>query len=342
MKFSVGYQYPDEGGERFPEIVADYRGYVAEVYFAWGDAASARSPAASASGYDVDEAEAVLRDDLAELRRSGVRLNLLFNANCYGSKCVSRELERDVLETVAKAAPDSITTASPFIALCVRARYPDLPIRASVNMNLASPAEMEYLADMFDSFCSARELNYDFEGLKAVREWTKRNGKEAVVLVNSGCLWRCPAHAFHDNLVAHFSELRQDEVRQGFDPVFCRKFYSSPAKRETFLEHITFIRPEDLHRYEGCADLFKLATRTHSNVRLVLEAYSSGRFSGNLFDLTEPGHGPCFGNAVLDNTRFPPDWWERRSRCRRECGSCGMCRKLLPRLLSVCETDDRM
>ena len=342
MKFSVGYQYPDEGGERFPEIVGDYRDHVAEVYFAWGDAASARSPASSASGYSTDEGEAILREDLQELRRTGVKLNLLFNANCYGAKCVSKDLEREVLETIEKARPDSVTTASPFIAACIRERHPKLALRASANMNLGSVAELGYLADRFDSFCVARELNYDFGELTNVREWARRNGKEIVILVNSGCLWRCPAHAFHDNLVAHFAELRQDDVRQGFDPVFCRRFYSSAANRETFLEHITFIRPEDLRRYADRADLFKLATRTHANPRLVLEAYASGRFTGNLFDLTEPNHGLRFRNQVLDNTRFPADWWESRARCSHACGSCGRCRELLPRLLLDSDEDDRM
>lgn len=342
MRFSVGYQYPDEGGERFPEIVGDYREHVAEVYFAWGDAASARSPASSASGYSTEEGEAILREDLQELRRTGVKLNLLFNANCYGAKCVGKDLEREALDAVEKARPDSVTTTSLFIAACIRERHPQLALRASANMNLESVAELGYLEDRFDSFCVARELNYDVEELARVREWAIRNGKEIVILVNSGCLWRCPAHAFHDNLVAHFAELRQADVRQGFDPVFCRRFYSSAANRETFLEHITFIRPEDLRRYAGSADLFKLATRTHANPRLVLEAYTSGRFTGNLFDLTEPGHGPRFENAILDNTRFPSDWWEQRARCDHDCEGCGRCRRMLGSLLVGSSTEDRM
>lgn len=342
MRFSVGYQYPDEGGERFPEIVGDYREHVAEVYFAWGDTASARSPAVSASGYAPEDGAAILREDLDELRKSGVKLNLLFNANCYGTKCVSKDLEREVLGTIDAVRPNSVTTASPFVAAVIRERNPALPIRASVNMNLESVHELDYLADRFDSFCVARELNYDIEELKRIRVWAKRCGKEIVLLANSGCLWRCPAHAFHDNLVAHFAELKQDEVRQGFDPVFCRRFYSSSANRERFLENVTFIRPEDLPHYADCADLVKLATRTHANPRLVLEAYASGRFTGNLFDLTEPSHGPRFPNQILDNVRFPPDWWEFRSHCDHTCVKCGNCRRLMSRLLVDFEGEDRI
>ena len=78
MKFSVGYQYPDEEyGERFPEILQDYADSVAELYFAPGNEPGARSPAADASGLDEAEAWDILTEDLIETRKLGIRLNLL-------------------------------------------------------------------------------------------------------------------------------------------------------------------------------------------------------------------------------------------------------------------------
>ena len=58
-----------------------------------------------------------------------------------------------------------------------------------------------------------------------------------------------------------------------FDPVFCRRFYGEKQHRAEYLAHSTLIRPEDIRHYEGLVPLIKLATRTHSNPRLVLEAY---------------------------------------------------------------------
>lgn len=102
MNFTVGYQYPDEGGEsRFPEIVKDYRPLVDEVYFAAGNDPGARSPAALASGLEEDEAGKILLEDLLELKHSGVRLNLLLNANCYGTSCISVALAKQVLDRAA-------------------------------------------------------------------------------------------------------------------------------------------------------------------------------------------------------------------------------------------------
>jgi len=299
MRFSVGYQLPDEGGERFSEIVSDYRETVGEVYFAAGDAPSARTPAADASGYSPDDAESILREDLASLRTLGVKLNLLFNANCYGGAAVSKTLEATAKAAVERYCPDSVTTASLFLATRLKKAFPSLPIRASVNMNLGSVEELAYVAESFDAYCVSRELNYDLDSLAHIKAWADANGKELVLLANSGCLRNCPAHAFHDNLVAHFAEIDPQDVVKDFQPVFCRTFYASEANRAGFLEHASFIRPENVAAYAPYASLVKLATRTHPNPRLVIDAYSRGRFTGNLFDLTEPNHGLRFKGKVL-------------------------------------------
>ena len=337
LTYSIGYQYPDDDGERFPAIVADYADAVSEVYFSPGDMPSARTPAADASGLDAETADAILSEDIAELRRIDVRLSLLFNANCHGGAAVSQTLERRVCECVDRYKPDSATTASIFIAFCLKRHYHNMPVRTSVNMNLATPEEMEYVAEWFDAYCPSRELNYDLEGLERVKAWAYANGKELVILANSGCIRNCPAHAFHDNLVAHFAEIDPNEVVKGFQPVFCRTFYAQEKNRAGFLEHASFIRPEDIASYAEYASLFKLATRTHPNPRLVIDAYSRGRFTGNVFDLTEPNHGVWFRGKVLDGARIPAEWHKVKSRCRRNCAECGLCRRVLADALVDCE-----
>ena len=223
LTYSIGYQYPDDDGERFPAIVADYADAVSEVYFSPGDMPSARTPAADASGLDAETADAILSEDIAELRRIDVRLSLLFNANCHGGAAVSQTLERRVCECVDRYKPDSATTASIFIAFCLKRHYHNMPVRTSVNMNLATPEEMEYVAEWFDAYCPSRELNYDLEGLERVKAWAYANGKELVILANSGCIRNCPAHAFHDNLVAHFAEI--DPESTPFEETFMTANY---------------------------------------------------------------------------------------------------------------------
>ena len=337
LTFSVGYQLPDDGGERFPDIVSDYRDAVSEVYFAAGDAPSARTPSADASGYAPDEAEAILQEDLSSLRAQGVKLNLLCNANCYGGAAVSKTLEAATAAAIERYRPDSVTTASLFLANRIKKNFPGLSVRASVNLNLASVEELSYVSESFDSYCVSRELNYDLAALGGIRKWADANGKSLVILANSGCLRNCPAHAFHDNLVAHFAEIDPADVVKDFQPVFCRSFYALPENRAGFLEHASFIRPENLREYAQYASLVKLATRTHPNPRLVIDAYCRGRFTGNLFDLTEPNHGPRFKGKVLDGARVADAWWLAKSRCRHDCVSCGLCRKVFAEALVDCE-----
>ena len=55
---------------------------------------------------------------------------------------------------------------------------------------------------------------------------------------------------------------------------------------------------------------------------MVIDAYARRSYHGNLADLFEPGHGPTFAPYVIDNDRFPSDWFEKTSVCSKNCESC--------------------
>ena len=196
---------------------------------------------------------------------------------------------------------------------------------------------LEYAAEYFDSFCIQRDINYHMNTLKNIAKWARRNEREICLLANSGCLRNCAGQIFHDNLVAHIREMKKEECCMNFEPVFCRKFYASEKHRLEWLAHSTIIRPEDTFRYKSITGLMKLATRTHANPRLVIDAYSRGRFTGNLLDLTEPGHGLFFQGEILDNTLIPLDYWEKRTHCAEICRRCGYCSKIMESSLIRCE-----
>ena len=58
---------------------------------------------------------------------------------------------------------------------------------------------------------------------------------------------------------------------------------------------------------------------------VVVDAYAKRRYHGNLADLFEPGHGPLFAPWVVDNDRFPADWYEKTSTCSKNCTECNYC-----------------
>jgi hypothetical protein len=336
VKFAVGYQLPDEGEPPFSALVREFSSCVEEVYFPWLDMPSGRSPMASASGFTEAEAEAALMADLAEIRRAGVKLNLLMNASCYGPRAHSRGLQREVLAVVGRLSEafglDVVTTMSPFIAGAVKGAFPGIDVRASVNMRLGAESAMECVLDLFDSFHVQRELNRDLARLRELRAWAEERGKRLHILANSGCLAFCPVQTFHDNLVSHEREIDARDSVPSEHPALCWRFYGKRENWAAFLRN-TWIRPEDVRRYEGLFPAMKLATRQHSDPRRVIEAYSSGRYAGNLCDLLEPGHARAFAPHVFDNSRFPPDWFERTSACGRRCAGCGYCAAVLDRVL---------
>lgn len=337
MKFAVGYQLPGEDDEPMVEIIADYAEHIAEVYFPWADLPSGRAPLASRRGYTDWTAQRELERDLVRLRELGMKLDLLFNAACYGGRAISEWLEnqvRSVLDYMEAGVggADIVTTTSPFIARTVKRYFPAVEVRASVNMRIGTIKGMAYLADVFDSYHVQREHNRDLGYLRELKAWADSAGKRLIMLVNSGCMIHCSGQSFHDNMVAHEAEIDECRNVTGWNAHTCWRFLQDPANRVCVLQN-TWVRPEDLHHYEGLFEVVKLATRMHARPRAVIDAYVNRRFRGNLLDLMEPGFGPAFAPSVIDNTRFPEDWFTRTSTCDRRCHACDYCAQVLERVL---------
>lgn len=331
MKFAVGYQQP-QNGESFSSIVADYCSKINEVYFSWTRAVSGRPV------LDRDlNSQYILEEELQTLRSSGIKLDLLFNANCYGARAVSKSLEYEIKSTIEhlgciECFPEIVTTTSPMIAQTIKKYFPKIEVRASVNMRISTIQAMNYVADIFDSFYLQRDLQRNLDYVKKIHDWCDVNDKNLCLLVNSGCLRFCPGQTFHDNLIAHSADAENVDNISDWNPHVCWKLYSDPKNYVEILKS-TWIRPEDLSQYEGIVDTVKLATRQHSHPRMVIGAYTDGYFSGNLLDLFEPGFSPTFAPNFIDNTSFPVDWAERIRECSNECEGCNYCKQVIGKVL---------
>jgi collagenase-like PrtC family protease len=330
MKFAVGYQLAEAGEPSFVEVVAEFADSVAEVYFPWVAMPSGRPPI----GLGDPSAAERLEADLRALREMGVRLDLLLNANCYGPDAAGRKLQRAVTDLLDRLAEkvggvETVTTASPAVAHVVKTHAPNVEVRASVNMRIGTPAAMEYVADLFDAYTVRRECNRDLAHLTRLKRWADARGKRLVMLANSGCLADCPGQTFHDNLVAHQADAAAGD---GFIPHVCWKILRDRAAWPAILQ-ATWVRPEDLHHYDGLFDVVKLATRLHDRPWIVLRAYAQRRWRGNLLDLLEPTFSAALAPHAIDNARFPADWFDRSGPCGRRCESCDYCRRVLDEVL---------
>ncbi len=300
LKFSIGYQLPDR--DSIAELVLANQSRIGEVYFPWLGVPDGRGVSICSPN---DQAE--MEEELYMIADAGIKLNLLWNANCYGDQAISVNLADTVRSAIGYLKKEInlsiLTTTSLFVAEVAKKSFPDIEIRASVNMAIGSLEGMRYVSSYFDSFYLKRELNRDLNAIRTLKE----SGKKIYLLANSGCLRNCSAHTFHDNLVAHEKNAaRYKNEWPGFRGV-CWPYYSDRKNHLSFLTDTTWIRPEDVHSYEGLVDGIKLATRTNLDPRRVIEAYVKESFDGNMLTLCEPDFS---GLAEIRNKSFPADWLE--------------------------------
>ena len=291
MKYAVGLQ--KRNSEEFLQTIIENKEHIYEVYFSWGDFPNGRSNQLTHE-YDTPwELQAGQMAALRTLSEAGIAFNLLFNANCYGKDSQSRSFFEKVGMTIDYVAEhyglQSVTTTSPLIAKFIRNNFEQLEVRASVNMEIGSVQGMDYLAEYFDSYYMKRECNRDFEQIKMLHRWAEEKGKKLFLLANSGCMNFCSAHMFHDNLVAHESEIAQMDNAYDFQGM-CREYLSKEENYSHLITDTNFIRPEDMHLYEPYFAAAKLATRVHKNPGMVLNSYVRGRYHGNILELLEPAH----------------------------------------------------
>lgn len=289
MKFCVGLPKNDD---KFIDCIIENKNHVHEVYFSWGDFASGRSAQTEGDLLPWELIE-IQKNALQKLSQNGIKLNLLFNANCYGKDAQSRAFFEKIGQTADYVKQNfglaSVTTASPLIAKFFKNNFEDIEVRASVNMEIGTAEGIDYLADYFDSFYIKRELNRDKESIKKLADFAKSIDKKLFMLANSGCLNFCSAHNFHDNLVAHEAKIAKMDNCYNFGGI-CHEFLKKPENVFKIIERTNFVRPEDIDSYDGLVTASKLATRIHKNPTEVLKSYINKRYSGDILRLLEPAH----------------------------------------------------
>lgn len=329
MKFMIGYQ--PRRDRSLLDAIEKNAAHITEVYFSWGDLPNGRGAGGTVSFSEKELSEKMLRE-LKDIRKCGVDLNLLLNGNCYGKDAQSKPFFYTLGDTIDYLTDQlglvSVTTTSPLIARFVKENFPTVTVRASVNMSIGTVEGMEYVADLFDSFYLQREQNRNIACVERLRDWCHERGKTLFGLANSGCLNHCSAHTFHDNLVSHEREIARMDNAYVFEGQ-CAAYLQDAVKRQEWLRLTNFIRPEDVHLYEGLFDGMKLATRVNSNPAAIVNAYVKGSFSGAVHALLEPNHAQRFYPSVVENKKIPADFGERVLHCDKACEECGYCRNAL-------------
>ena len=329
-KFAFGYFFEKRNGFTFRDLVEQYAPYLKEVYFPWPGLLSARELEG-----DPLPLRKKLIDDLKFCRSKGLDLDLLVNATCYGNISFTPAQREDYYAQLRELSshglmPEIVTTTSPYIAKISKNFDPSVDRRASVNMRLISTIAMEYVSKEFDSFYLCRDIQRDLPTVKTFARWGEKNGKALCLLANSGCLRFCPWQTFHETLLSHHFKHALPEIKKLKMPSTLCSGLIADKQFEEILRG-SWIRPEDLFRYEPYVSVIKLSTREADHPDLILKAYTSGSFDGNLLHLLDPDFSCFVAPKIFDNKSFPKEWSEGKiaGHCAANCTHCGKCTEVL-------------
>ena len=331
-KFAVGHyltEKPDDPAS-FAELARRFAPRLREVYFPWPGLSNAR-----AKVYNKPDDEERIATDLKYCRKHGMKLDILANATCYGEKAFTEEQRLQIVGIIKRLDelglyPEIVTTTSPYIAKVFRTNFPDIEVRASVNMRLRNTLALEYLAPFYDSYYICRDVQRDLPTFRRMAAWCRNNGKKLCMLANSGCVRNCPWQVFHETLLSHkFTDtFREMDLLQA--DLVCNALFKKQKKLSDFLR-CTWIRPEDVHVFEPELETIKLSTREAKYPMEIVEAYINASYDGNLLHLMDPYHGYGFRPNRVDNKSFPADWVTSgiAGKCADNCTHCGKCEQIL-------------
>jgi len=218
----------------------------------------------------------------------GLEFSYLLNAPCLGNLQYSRKGYRqliNLLEWIDQSGADSVIVSIPYLIDLVRKRFPRLNVKVSstAHVNTVRKA-LQYEEMGVEEIIIDEHINREFKTLEAIRKAVKCNLE---LIVNNICLWQCPYNYEHINHDGHAS-------REGEEEQYCYLQYpgylclyrklTDPVE----LLKSPWIRPEDIHHYEGLGyDHFKITERFKRTPLLLehVKAYEDRRYDGNLLDL---------------------------------------------------------
>ena len=189
-----------------------------------------------------------------------------------------------------------------------------------------------------------RSLNHDLKGLEAIRNavdkyWT---GTKIEILVNEGCIYSCPFKVNHDIVISQMNDRIASPVLQaqdnptGFDLGMLNEKYGCI---DHFKDHpsellrMPFVRPEDVHHFEGLADILKLSGKIKGPEFLnkCFQAYKAREFEGNLLELLDATENVKHQEYIF-NDMIPAGFFDMLSTCNKNCHSCNYCEKVMDKV----------
>lgn len=230
--------------------------------------------------------ETDLRRYIRLLENHGITFNYLLNGSCFGNQEWTRPWQKKVTTLLTKAGDMGVrrvTVSTPFLLELVKRRFPEFKVRVGIYAQVDTPRRARFWEELgadaitLESF----SINRNFRRLAAIRQAVHC---DLQLIANHVCLMNCPLQSYHQNGFAHASD---DSDTLFIDYCLLRCSRMRLADPSQFIKS-PWIRPEDIAAYVAMGyTTFKLLERGIPSAELLrrIQAYSAGRFEGNLAGL---------------------------------------------------------
>ncbi|MBC8521394.1 MAG: U32 family peptidase [Methanomicrobia archaeon] len=285
---------------------------------------------------------AALIDDIKEqtayAHQHHVRMNVVMNPSCLGGYHLTFEgykMFEWYFNELNKADVDGVTVAEPYLIELLR----DFPMETVISCvaHVDSPQRAEFFDALgADTITVDTNINRNFGVLKAIMRAVDCTIR---ILVNEGCLYKCPFRHSHFNLFSHITTSSLNARSQPlntFGDYYFDKCISIRVRDPSQIIRSPWIRPEDVKEYEAIGiEEFKISGRANT-VNWILndmQAYSSRSYEGNLLDLLDcPAELKdmfFIDNADLEGAI---NQWKG---CKKICEECRYCDELTSKVVGV-------
>ena len=335
LEFSVPYNNDPETLKEILRLKKHNKNSIREIYLSGPHQYSGsgrRSPEIK-----IDE----LIQVVDKIHKEGIRINLIFNPTCEGSDWYSTDIVASKMEYIRKLheehGVEAITIANPIYIKEVRKRFPDMEICASVLGDIdCLQRAILYKKAGANVITPDININRNLKLLKKIKEATNT---ELRLMVNEGCLYKCPFRKFHFNYTSH----RSKELEFNGDDSFadflseCLSVFSNDHSQ---VLKSCWIRPEDVSKYSEITSFFKIVGRNmpKSMVVRTTKAYLEESWGGDLLDLMAASlkrfslaYGAYLDNKGLGEEKF----FEKVTSCDRNCNQCNYCLELAKKLIKL-------
>lgn len=272
-----------------------------------------------------------------------IKLHYLINGNYYANNFYERGQE--VIDHVRSLDVDMLTLNNTYMMRAVdfmaelrksgRKGTAPLELKNSVNNIVQNVKDVKFMVEVLGitSLIVDRSLNRDLDELKKIKKYCDKHGASITMLVNEACIVDCKWKNFDDMMIAQTNaESNVHVIKFVHNRLGCADFFdANPAE---YLK-TGFTLPTDLAKFDGLADVIKLAGRDTALVKWIAMCRAYMLEDGNVpimyLFATKPAP-ELF--QITSNTLEDQNFTKITNNCKNVCGDeCTLCNDVMHKIL---------